>query len=98
MDATRLSDGQQVVLKAVQRDGDEVRIIRMLTSLDALRDPTNHCVPVFDCFGDLYTPGPDFLVMPLLHSFDDPSFYNVLEVLDFVQQTLEVSAEQSVLP
>lgn len=34
----------------------------------------------------------EFLVMPLLRAFDDPPFYAVEEVLDFVRQTLEVSA------
>ena len=90
LDATRLSDGKQVVLKAVLRDGNEVRIAMMLSSLEALKDPMNHCVPILDYFGDLTRPGPDFIVMPLLRVFYVPDFETVAEILDFVKQTLEV--------
>ncbi|KAL5536407.1 hypothetical protein ACEPAF_229 [Sanghuangporus sanghuang] len=89
MDATRLSDGRQVVLKAVRRNGNEVRIAMMLSSEESMRDPMNHCVPILDYFGDLTTRGPDFMVMPLLHRFNVPDFFSVSELLDFVRQTLE---------
>ena len=79
-----------MVLKAVLRDGNEVRIAMMLSSPEALKDPMNHCVPILDYFGDLTTPGPDFIVMPLLRVFYVPDFETVTEILDFVKQTLEV--------
>lgn len=90
MDATRLSDGRQVVLKAVHRQGGELRIAMMLSSAEALQDPLNHCVPILDYFGDFNTPGPDFIVMPVLRKFRNPEFCMVSEVVDFVRQTLEV--------
>lgn len=33
-----------------------------------------------------------YITMPILREFDDPPFYFVGEVIDFVQQTLEVRA------
>ncbi|KAL5492866.1 hypothetical protein ACEPAI_4314 [Sanghuangporus weigelae] len=89
MDATRLSDGRRVALKAVRRYDNEVKIAMMLSSPEALNDPMNHCVPILDFFTDLSTRGPDFIVMPHLRAFNLPEFCTISEVLDFVQQTLE---------
>ena len=60
-----------------------------LNSPNLRSDPMNHAVPVLDIisWNDTY----DFLVMPLLRFFNDPPFVFVDEVLDFIQQTLEVS-------
>ena len=77
-------------MKAVERDGNEVRIAMMLSSSESLKDPMNHCVPILDYFGDPTTPGPDFMVMPLLRVFYVPDFETVGEILEFVKQTLEV--------
>lgn len=62
----------------------------MLSKPDRLKDPMNHCVPTIDVFRDESEPMYDFMVMPLLRSFDDPEFFNVGEVVDFVHQTIEV--------
>ena len=50
----------------------------------------NHCVPIYDYFIDDEEPFVGFLVMPLLRRFNDPPFYYVDEVMDFIKQTLEV--------
>ncbi len=41
-------------------------------------------------FSDPEDEGYEYLVLPVLRKFDDPPFYAVVEVLDFVRQTLEV--------
>ncbi|EJC99783.1 uncharacterized protein FOMMEDRAFT_93491 [Fomitiporia mediterranea MF3/22] len=40
-------------------------------------------------FDDLSLPKYVFLIMPFLHTFNNPPFFSVDEVLDFVKQTLE---------
>ena len=52
----------------------------------------NHCVPILDYFfvereDDDVT---HYIVMPVLRNLDDPPFYAVAEVFEFVRQTLEV--------
>ncbi len=71
------------------RISSELQIGKFFTTLDSPQDPRNHCIPILDSFeidGDegLY------IVMPLLRDFDDPPFYSVKEVIEFVHQTLEV--------
>ena len=45
---------------------------------------------MLDAFHDDEDDYYDYIVLPLLRKFDDPPFTSVLDVLDFVQQTLEV--------
>lgn len=63
----------------------------MLSSPESLEDTTNHCVPIIDHFRNDAEPGFTYLVMPLLRDFDDPEFYSISEMLDFVGQTLQVN-------
>lgn len=53
-----------------------------------LRDPRNHCVPIYDHFPDDFDEKYAYIVMPLLRRFNDPPFSFVSEVLDFMTQTL----------
>ena len=69
---------------------EEIEISQMLSSNGRLEDPMNHCVPIYDFIQGSPNDTYDFLVMPLLREFDDPPFYAVEEVVDFVRQTLEV--------
>ena len=55
-----------------------------------LRDPTNHCVKILDYFRDSIDPGVEYIVMPLLRPFNDPTLGFVGEVVDFVTQVIEV--------
>lgn len=92
VDATRVADGSQVTIKTVSRHNDEVTIARRLSSKELLRDPSNHCVPVLDVFDDPFDTSKALMVMPYLRPFDDPEFRTIGEVMDFISQTLEVSA------
>ena len=93
MNATRIADGKVVSIKRLRREPREVEIARFLsTEKEGLDYTANHCVPVLDHFSDDSEPQFSFLVMPLFRWFDDPPFYTVDEVLDFVRQTLEVTS------
>ena len=96
IDAKRLQDGKVVAIKRVPPNTYEAKIVCMLSSHQRLKDPRNHCVPIYDHFPDTRTPdGGSFIVMPLLRAFNEPPFAYVDEVIDFVRQTLEAS---TVLP
>ncbi|KLO13857.1 hypothetical protein SCHPADRAFT_940067 [Schizopora paradoxa] len=60
----------------------------VLHHLNTPRDPRNHCVPILDSF-EIDDDDSIYIVMPLLRDFDEPNFYSVREVIDFVHQTLE---------
>lgn len=62
----------------------------MLSTPERLQDARNHCVPILDYIEGDEGENISFLVMPLLRKFDDPPFYFVEEIVDFVRQTLEV--------
>ena len=91
MDATRIEDGKLVSIKRVRRRSQEPSIALFLSPTEKKNgDPRNHCVPILDCFTDESLPNLTFLVMPLVRRFDNPPFFAVDEVLDFMRQTLEV--------
>lgn len=90
MDATRVMDGITVAIKRINAIGMEQEIASFLTTQDKLQDPQNHVVPILDHFVDEIDPKLRYIVMPLLRPFDDPPFYAVIEVIDFMQQILEV--------
>lgn len=90
MDAQRLQDGKVVVIKKTHTNRREGTIMQYLSSTDR-SSPENHCVPVYEVFQDENIRNLEFIAMPLFRRFYDPPFENVYQVLDFVQQTLEVS-------
>jgi hypothetical protein len=73
------------------REGEEeLEIVRHLSSEQYLADSTNHTVPCLDSFP---MPGVErgvFYVMPLLRDYNDPPFYNLGEIHDFLVQIFEV--------
>lgn len=91
IDATRLSDGETVILKRVLRTRDpfEKDITIFLSSEPAKSHPRNHSVVLHEVFD---VPGTDILllVMPVLTQFDEPSFETVGEVLECFRQVFEV--------
>ncbi|RDB20142.1 hypothetical protein Hypma_012977 [Hypsizygus marmoreus] len=91
LDAKRLRDGTNVCIKRIEPESktEEVNIARYLSSAQMLRDPNNHCVPVWDSFRDPILPHVEYLVMPILRPFDSPEFCAIGEVVDFVTQLLE---------
>ncbi|KAI5900649.1 uncharacterized protein SCHCODRAFT_02563594 [Schizophyllum commune H4-8] len=90
LDATKLPFGEPVMLKRVNKlQSKEVEITAMLSSPALLKDPRNHCIPVYDV---LEIPDDDnlrILVLPLLRKYDDPPFDTVGEVVDCLRQVLE---------
>ncbi|OCB92166.1 hypothetical protein A7U60_g458 [Sanghuangporus baumii] len=85
-DAMRVSDGSYVIIKKVKKSSSEKAVAMFLSCIN---DPRNHCVPIIDSFADASDEKIEFLVMPLLRRFDDPSYRAVNEVVDFLKQTLE---------
>lgn len=90
MDAARLRDGITVAIKRVKSIGVEQQIASFLTTEDKLQDPHNHVAPILDYFTDEIDGKLQYIVMPFLRPFDNPPFYAVIEVVDFMQQILEV--------
>lgn len=56
----------------------------------------NHSCPILDVFRDPEDAHHEYIILPVLRKFDDPSFYAVDEVLDFVKQTLEASFKHNI--
>lgn len=69
---------------------NEVKIASRLGSPEGCKDEWNHCVPVLGIFPDDHDPKYQYIIMPVLRPFNDPSFASLGEVIDFVNQTLEV--------
>ena len=94
LDAKRDKDGNLVCIKRIKRERttDEVKIGTYLSTEPMLRDPTNHCVPIWDSFHDPILPKVEYIVMPNLRPYNDPEFHFIGEVVDFASQVLEVSA------
>ena len=92
LDATRVSDGLQVLLKAIpdNEEGETERaILEYLSSPNLRSDPRNHAVALLDTVKLPYD-GDMVLVMPLLRSFGDPRFQTVGEAVEFFRQVFEV--------
>lgn len=84
-----MDDGLAVAVKATYAWSEEANIAFLFTDGNAIAEPRNHCVPILDTFidenSDLV-----YIVMPLLRAFNDPPFFAVAEVIDFVDQLIQV--------
>ncbi|KAF8595933.1 kinase-like protein [Ceratobasidium sp. AG-I] len=95
LDATRVQDRSQVVIKMVapaddDREGkEELEILQHFSNEPFRDDPKNHVVPCFDAFPMPGVEGGVFYVMPLLSKYKDPAFYNLNEINDFLGQIFE---------
>ncbi len=91
MDAVRVSDGTQVILKAVSfRDHpDEVNLCIMFSDKLA-RNPRNHCVQILEVLQSPLDNDIHIIVMPQLRRFDDLLFETVGELVDAFRQIFEV--------
>jgi hypothetical protein len=92
LDATRMTDGQFVLLKCLQKSiyPYEVDIACFFSSPPLAGDPQNHCVPVYEV---LQVPDDDdkvIIVMPLLREYRDPDFDTIGEIVGFFSQIFEV--------
>lgn len=97
LDAVRLSDGQQVMIKKLLpastvpggNGHNELDIVQFLSSEPLVSDPRNHSMPYIDSF-----PIPDvqdglFLVTPLFVAWNNPELGTIGEVIEFIRQILE---------
>ncbi|KAF5388386.1 hypothetical protein D9615_000861 [Tricholomella constricta] len=91
LDARRRTDGVTVCIKRISPNTvtNEVKIAKYLSTDKMLRDPTNHCVPIWDTFKDPILPQVEYIIMPPLRPYANPEFGVVGEVVDFVTQTIE---------
>ncbi|KAF4621102.1 hypothetical protein D9613_000140 [Agrocybe pediades] len=93
IDATRIRDGNRVILKRVDgsRHPYETDIHLKLSQEDWLNDPHNHAVPLLDLLEPPFVGEENvfFLVMPLLSLYDDPEFQTFGEVIGLLGQMFE---------
>ena len=96
MDAVRIEDGRQVMLKKVlpEEGPYELSITELFSSPGLRGDPKNHCVPLLELI-DLSQTNPDgrkLMVMPMLRPFKDPRFQTYGEFVAFFMQISEVGS------
>ncbi|KAF8600263.1 hypothetical protein BDV93DRAFT_496918 [Ceratobasidium sp. AG-I] len=95
LDATRLEDQRQVVIKMLvpsdsDREGEEeLEILQRFSTALYQSEPTNHTVVCLDSFPMPGVNGGIFYVMPLLSRYKDPPFYDLSEIQDFLSQAFE---------
>ncbi|KAJ7185832.1 hypothetical protein C8R46DRAFT_1025777 [Mycena filopes] len=91
MDAERISDGQQVMLKWVSKKANpsEVDIGRFFSTPAMAKNPRNHCIPILEVLQDPQDSDRQIIVMPRLIRFDEPIFDTVGEVIDCFRQIFE---------
>ncbi|EUC56299.1 kinase domain protein [Rhizoctonia solani AG-3 Rhs1AP] len=94
LDATRINDNRQVIIKLVAPSGkgregiEELELLRHFSSPPLGDDPSNHVVPCLDTFPIPDTDG-NFVIMPLLGPYSYPPFFNLAEVHEFLRQIFE---------
>ncbi|KAG8721096.1 hypothetical protein FRC09_008498 [Ceratobasidium sp. 395] len=95
LDATRVADERQVVIKMVVHSGvdregkEEIQILQRFSAPPYRDDAANHVVPCLDSFPIPDVEGGTFVVMPLLSTYASPTFYNLAELHDFLDQVFE---------
>ncbi|KAJ7109618.1 hypothetical protein C8R43DRAFT_1161456 [Mycena crocata] len=91
MDAERISDNQQVMLKWISKKTHpfEVEIGRLFSAPAMAKNPRNHCIPILNVLQDPHDQDKQIIVMPRLIRFDEPIFDTVGEVIDCFRQIFE---------
>jgi hypothetical protein len=91
MDATRISDGRQVMLKMLPREEGpyELEINKLFSTEPLFSNPRNHCVHLLDVIE--LPNSPPIIVHPLLRPFSKPPFQTYGEFVTFFAQICEVS-------
>ncbi|KAN0105408.1 Protein kinase-like domain containing protein [Russula decolorans] len=89
MDATRISDGRQVILKGLLTEEGpyELEINKLFSTEPLASNLRNHCVRLLDVI-ELPDNAP-ILVHPLLRPYDDPRFQTYGEFITFFAQICE---------
>ena len=91
MDATRISDGKQVILKRLLTEEGpyELEINKLFSTEPLFTNPRNHCIQLLDV---IELPNdPPILVHPLLRPFYKPRLQTFGEFVTFFAQICEVS-------
>ncbi|KAH9913054.1 uncharacterized protein B0H18DRAFT_1097494 [Fomitopsis serialis] len=90
LDATRISDGELVVLKKISHEAHptEAEIGQLLSSEPLASDPANNCVPILGVLSDPQDKDIQLIIMPMLRRCFSPQFQTVGEVLEFFRQAL----------
>ncbi|KAI0265984.1 hypothetical protein BC834DRAFT_824448 [Gloeopeniophorella convolvens] len=89
MDATRIADGQTVMLKRIplEEGSYELEINRKFSAEPLVSNPRNHCAQLLDV---IELPGdPPIMVHAFLRPFDDPPFETYGEFVAFFGQLCE---------
>ncbi|CAE6519105.1 unnamed protein product [Rhizoctonia solani] len=95
LDATRIQDKQQVMLKmlAPPTEGNEGKnefaLLKCFSSPPLKDHPENHIVPCLDSFPIPGISSGQFVVMPLLSIYNDIPFHNLAEVHELLKQLFE---------
>jgi len=91
MDATRISDGKQVMLKRLPfRQGPyELEINKVFSAEPLFSNPRNHCVQLLDVIQ--LPDDPPIIVHPLLRPYYNPPLQTYGEFVTFFAQICEVS-------
>ncbi|KAJ7919618.1 kinase-like domain-containing protein [Mycena leptocephala] len=84
LDATRISDGAQVVLKFVEPISADTEVSRFLTNESGAPD---YCIPMLDLLA--IDEELSIMVMPRMHDCINPRFETVGEVVEFIRRVLE---------
>ena len=92
MDATRISDGRQVILKRLLTEEGpyELEINKLFSTEPLASNPRNRCVRLLDVIE--LPDDPPILVHPLLRPYDDPRCQTYGEFITFFAQICEVSS------
>jgi len=91
MDAIRIVDGEQVVLKKISNSifPYEVQITKFFSTEPWKSHPHNHCVPLIDILTVPDEPDTSIIVIPLLRDFDNPRVKSVGEAVELFRQLFE---------
>ncbi|KAJ7176879.1 hypothetical protein C8R46DRAFT_1246005 [Mycena filopes] len=91
MDAQRLSDGKDVILKVIstKTHPHELDVAQFFSAQPLADNPRNHCIPVLQVLQDPDDVDNTILVMPLFQRFDLPIFETVGEVIDCFRQLFQ---------
>ncbi|KAH7344218.1 kinase-like domain-containing protein [Rhizoctonia solani] len=95
LDAVRIQDEQQVMLKMIvpskkyDEGTEELELLQHFLTPPLRDHPSNHIVPYIDSFPIPTVETGQFLVMPLLGSYNDIPFYNIAEIHNLLQQSFD---------
>ena len=92
MDATRMRDNHQVMLKVIYpaEGPHELMINKFFSSPELAKMPDNHCAPLLDVI-ELRRPEPQkLMVFPFLRPFNQPKIQTIGEFVAFFTQICDV--------